>query len=39
MLKNEYVVHDSKCKNCASFSQKSVDKLISELDAEKIKVM
>lgn len=39
MLKNEYVVHESKCKNCATYSQKSVDKLIADLDAEKARVM
>lgn len=39
MLKNEYVVHENKCKNCATYSQKSVDKLIADLDAEKARVM
>lgn len=39
MLKNQYVVHENKCKNCASYSQKTVDKLISELDAEKARMM
>ena len=32
MLKNEYVVHESKCKNCASNSRTSLDRLAAEVE-------
>lgn len=32
MLKNEYVVHENKCKNCANNSKTSIDRLVAEVE-------
>jgi hypothetical protein len=34
-MRSEYVVHEDKCKNCASHSQQSIDRLVADLDSEK----
>lgn len=36
-MRSEYVVHEDKCKNCASHSQQSIDRLVADLESEKVR--